>query len=105
MGYLFTDTYDQIILKRRVQQMSEVDRLLSMVESHFGVSLAGEQRVEEMLRKWGEKTKEESSTSIEAEEIIGETATHLVDCQTRQPRMPDSHLSPAHEREPTFPGR
>jgi hypothetical protein len=105
MGYLFTDNYDQMILKRRVQQMAEVDRLLSMTETHYGLSLIGETRIEEMLSKLGEKKKEESSTSDEAEEILGETATKLKSYDVRQPRLPDSHLGPALDREPQFPGR
>ncbi len=105
MGYLLTDKTTQMILERRVQKMSEVDRLLALTESHFGVSLFGETLIEGKLKKWGEKTTEESSTSQEAEEILGETTTKLHSYDERQPRLPDSHIGPALEREPVFPGR
>jgi len=105
MGYLITDQYDKWFTERKVHQMREVDRLLAMTETHYGLSLIGETRIEEMLSKLKEKTKEESSTSTEAEEMIGETATHLKSYDVRQPRLPDSHLGPALDREPQFPGR
>jgi hypothetical protein len=105
MGYLITDQYDKWFTERKSMKMTEVDRLLAMTESHFGVTLAGETLIEEKLAKWGEKKKEESSTSDEAEEILGETRTKLKGYDVRQPRLPDSHIGPALEREPQFPGR
>lgn len=105
MVYLITDRMDKMILERRVQQMKEVETLLSLVESHFGVSLAAETMIEEKLKKWGEKTKEESSTSPEIEEILGETQSKLKTYEEKKPHMPDYHIGPALEREPQFPGR
>jgi hypothetical protein len=105
MGYLITDQYDKWFTERKSMKMSEVDRLLAMTEDHFGVSLVAETRMEEMLKKWGEKKKEESSTSDEVEEMLGETKTHFKSYDERQPRLPDSHIGPALEREPQFPGR
>jgi hypothetical protein len=105
MPKLITDNYDKWFTERKVHQMREVDRLLAMSETHYGLSLIGETRIEEMLRKWGEKTKEESSTSDQAEEILGETRDHLHDLDSRKPMLPDSHIGPALDREPQFPGR
>ena len=86
-------------------KMSEVDRLLAMTENHFGVSLVGETLMEEKLKKWKEKTKEESSTSEQAEEMLGESKTHLYDLESRKPILHDHHIGPAVEREPVFPWR
>lgn len=101
MGYLFTDKYDKMILERRVQQMKEVETLLGWSEAHFGVTLVGEQRMEELWGRMKEKKKEESSTSKQAEEILGETDSHLHGCQEMQPRDIDmSHMNHIFEREP-----
>jgi hypothetical protein len=101
MPRLLTDKFDKIMTERKVQKMSEVDRLLAMTETHYGLSLIGEQRVEQMMKKLKEKTKETSSTSPQAEEILGETVDRLGGYQDRAPHGDyGDHMNDVFDREP-----
>jgi hypothetical protein len=89
MPKLITNKFDEIMEKRLVK-MTEVDRLLSMVETHTGLSLMAESRIDQIINKRGaknmhERTKETSSTSKTAEAILGETIDRLGGLSDLQP--------------------
>lgn len=94
---MISDQYEGII-EKRVRRTNYIDGILSRQE---GISL-WTTRDSRFLQ---EVSKEDSSTSEQAELIIGERATRLREVRDMQPQDIDySHLSEVMDREPQFPG-
>jgi hypothetical protein len=109
MPKLITNDFDKMIEKRLVK-MPQVERIWSLVDRKGGsLFMRYDREVEIIANKHGspiarDRTKEESSTSEQAEEILGETIDRLGGYGDRAPRGDyGDHMNDVFAREPTMP--
>jgi hypothetical protein len=106
MPKLITNDFDKMIEKRLVK-MPQVERIWSLADRKGSSMFARfENEVERIANKHGsliarDRTKEESSTSEQAEEILGETMDRLGGYGDRAPRGDyGDHMNDVFDREP-----
>jgi hypothetical protein len=98
---MISDVYEGIV-EKKIRRTGYIDEVLARMEKGSFSLIAHEHMGHRFLQ---DVSKEDSSTSEQSEEIIGERVKRLKEVRDYQPSGIDqSHMQDVLDREPQFPG-